>query len=85
MVCDLKIRDNLTTVKGVVLWAPVHSLSNMPHGRLVELQWGDLEDAAPVRGTQRGTLTLHVQPGNVDELIAALRYFAPKANFIVAR
>lgn len=77
---------NLATLRGVVFWDPVHSSTIAPRGRLVELQWRDpdVTDARP-RETRRGTLTLHVQIGNTDDLIAALKYFAPNATFTAAR
>lgn len=81
-----KFEINLATVRGVVFWDPVHT-PNMPHERMVDLQWSNREDAGVRRppGTRSGTLTLLVHEGNNDELIAALRFFAPAATFTAAR
>jgi hypothetical protein len=82
-----KFEIRLTNVRGVVFWDRVHSIPNKPRERIVDLQWSDPEDTRARRppGARSGTLTLHVQEGNNDELIAALRYFAPTATFTAAR
>lgn len=83
-----KFEISLRTVRGVVFWdrGPI---PNMPRERTVELQWSDPEldwsDPRRPPGARSGTLTLHVQEGNNDELIAALRYFSPTATFTAAR
>jgi len=83
-----KFEIDLTIVRGVVFWDPVHTYGNLPRGRVVDLLWSDPEDHSDGHqppGAISGALTIHIREGNADELIAAIRYFAPTAHLTAAR